>query len=78
MKNLENYKKSEKMSKELTFAIVLEDNTLTDLTTRLVDELITMGLITDFNFSETETEIEAHNVVMDFLQNEVSVLKPKK
>lgn len=63
------------MSEDLTFAIVLEDNTLTDLTTRLVDELITMGLITDFNFSETEAEIEAHNVVMDFLQNEVSVLK---
>jgi hypothetical protein len=63
------------MSKDLIFAIVLEDNTLTDLTTRLVDELMTMGLITDYNFSETETEIEAHNVVMDFLQNEISVLK---
>jgi hypothetical protein len=63
------------MSKDLTFAIVLEDNTLTDLTTRLVDELATMGLITDYNFSETETEIEAHNVIMDFLQNEISVIK---
>jgi hypothetical protein len=63
------------MSKDLTFAIVLEDNTLTDLTTRLVGELVTMGLITDYNFSETETEIEAHNVIMDFLQNEISVLK---
>lgn len=63
------------MSKDLIFAIVLEDNTLTDLTTRLVDELMTMGLITDYNFSETETEIEAQNVVMDFLQNEISVLK---
>jgi len=63
------------MSKDLIFAIVLEDNTLTDLTTRLVDELITMGLITDYNFSETETEIEAQNVVMDFLVKEVSVLK---
>lgn len=63
------------MSKDLIFAIVLEDNTLTDLTTRLVDELVTMGLITDYNFSETETEIEAQNVVMDFLQKEISVLK---
>ena len=63
------------MNEDLIFAIVLEDNTLTDLTTRLVDELITMGLITDYNFSETETEIEAHNVVMDFFQNEISVLK---
>lgn len=63
------------MSKDLIFAIVLKDNTLTDLTTRLVDELVTMGLITDYNFSETETEIEAHNVVMDFLQKEISVLK---
>lgn len=63
------------MSKDLIFAIVLEDNTLTDLTTRLVDELVTMGLIADYNFSETETEIEAHNVVMDFLQKEISVLK---
>ena len=63
------------MSKDLIFAIVLEDNTLTDLTTRLVDELVTMGLIADYNFSETETEIEAQNVVMDFLQKEISVLK---
>lgn len=63
------------MSKDLIFAIVLKDNTLTDLTTRLVDELVTMGLIADYNFSETETEIEAQNVVMDFLQKEISVLK---
>ena len=63
------------MNEDLIFAIVLEDNTLSDLTTRLVDELMTMGLITDYNFSETETEIEAHNVVMDFLVKEVSVLK---